>query len=330
MKNKKGISLKNKLLITFMLVSFGVAIILMNWQTVYWEFIDPALNPGVTDINADTPSRFGFLGVTVLVLFLGALLYYVLVKRYLRQDVERQLREKDLVYSTIAHDLKTPMTSVQGFAKALSDGKIKPEEQQEIFDIIYRKTDSMNEMINMLFEYSKLGADGYKPALSKLDLCALIRDILADNYTDLEAHGIELEIDISDEPINIEGDSAEIKRAFTNLIVNIYKHNPSGIKAKVSVAKENGNAVVKISDSGNEIPKDVYIFEPFVTENTARTSGCGTGLGLAITKRIIERHKGKIYVDRSEPGYTKTFVVERCADVWIGNSSKELQRKGLE
>ena len=325
MKNKKGVSLKNKLFITFMLVSFGVTIILMNWQTLYWDYLDPVLNPDVPDINANTPSRFGFLGVTVLVLFLGALQFYVLVKRYLRQDVDRQMREEDLVYSTIAHDLKTPMTSVQGFAKALSDGKVKPDEQQEIFDIIYHKTDSMNKMINMLFEYSKLGADGYKPVMTKLDLCALIRDILAENYTDLEDHGIELEIDIPDEPITIEGDRTELKRAFTNLIVNVYKHNPSGIRVRLSVARENGDAVVRISDSGNEIPEDADIFEPFVTENTARTTGLGTGLGLAITRRIIEKHNGVIYVDNSEPGYTKTFVVKYLKDkrrkqLWKNNA----------
>ena len=73
--------------------------------------------------------------------------------------------EKNLIYAAIAHDLKTPMTSVHGFAKALADGKIKPEEVDEIYDIIYRKSCSMNDMVDTLFEYARLGTDEYKPEL---------------------------------------------------------------------------------------------------------------------------------------------------------------------
>ena len=136
-----------------------------------------------------------------------------------------------------------------------------------------------------------------------------MRDIIAENYCDLEDHGIELDIDISETPITVNADKTELKRAVTNLIVNIYKHNPDGIRAKVSVADDNGKAVIRIADSGDSLPEGVDIFEPFVTENTARTVGHGTGLGLAVTKRVIERHGGKIFVEAAVPDYTKMFVI---------------------
>ena len=129
------------------------------------------------------------------------------------------------------------------------------------------------------------------------------------NYTDLEERDIEVDVDIPDEHITVNGDKNELKRDVTNLVANIYKHNPSGIKAKISVSSADGKALIRISDSGNEIPEGMDIFEPFVTENSSRTLGQGTGLGLAITKRIIERHNGQISLDRSEPGYTKTFEI---------------------
>lgn len=69
--------------------------------------------------------------------------------------------------------------------------------------------------------------------------------------------------------------------------MNIYKRNPDGIKAKVSVSKENDKAEIRIADSGNALSEDMDIFEPFVPENTARTLGHGTGLGLAIAKRSL-------------------------------------------
>ena len=186
---------------------------------------------------------------------------------------------------------------------------MKPEEQQEIFDIICRKSESMNEMVNTLFEYARLGAENDRPLMERLNLCALVRNCIAENYTELEEHGIRLDIDIPDGEITVSGHRNELKRAVTNLVVNIYKHNPDGIKAGITVYEETGSAFIKISDSGHEIPDGMNIFEPFVTENVSRTAGQGTGLGLAITKRVIGLHGGSIAVEKGANGFTKTFVI---------------------
>ena len=247
---------------------------------------------------------------SIFIQIVAAYFFYKRIGKVLKQESERRVKEQNLLYAAIAHDLKTPMTSVQGFAKALSDGKIKPDEQQEIFDIIYRKSNSMNDMVNTLFDYAKFGTEEYKPNLTSINLCTLIRDIVAENYCDFEEHQIDLEIDIPETEILITGDKSELKRAFSNLIVNIYKHNPDSIKAEIFVTRENEKAIVRISDSGNAIPEDMDIFEPFVTENTARTAGHGSGLGLAITKQIIQRHGGTIRVSKCADDYTKYFMIE--------------------
>lgn len=190
----------------------------------------------------------------IIIYVTSAFIFYLMTRKAVRKESERQVKEKDLTYAAIVHDLKTPMTSVQGFAKALSDGKGRPEEQQEIFDIIYRKSISMNDMVNTLFEYSKLGTSGYKPVMEQVDLCAVVRDIIAENYCDIEEHKIDLDIDIPDETVTISADKKELKRAVSNLIVNVYKHNPDGIKARISVAKDGGKALVRIEDSGSPLP----------------------------------------------------------------------------
>lgn len=309
LKNKKLLSLKNKIFLSYVGLCFILVVLFKNLDYIYYEVLDPVFNPGVADINVNAPSRWVYFILNILIFVLFAFAFYRLTAKAIKQESERRLKEQNLIYAAIAHDLKTPMTSVQGFAKALSDGKIKPEEQREIFDIIYRKSNSMNDMVNALFDYAKLGTEGYKPAFAEINLCALVRDIIAESYCDFEDHGIELDIDIPDEAVMINADKTELKRAVTNLIVNIYRHNPDGIKAKISVAEENGNAVVRIADSGNALPAGADIFEPFVTENTARTVGHGTGLGLAVTKRVIERHFGKICVEPAASCYTKAFVI---------------------
>ena len=250
-----------------------------------------------------------FIAAEIGIYVASGFVFFLLTKKNIRKESERQMQEKDLIYAAIAHDLKTPMTSVQGFAKALSEGRVKPEEQQEIFDIICRKSESMNEMVNTLFEYAKLGAEHYKPHMEQINLCTLVRNSIAENYTEFEEHGIELEIDIPNGEIMLSGDQNELKRAITNLIVNIYRHNPGGIKARITVCEENGRGVIRISDSDHEIPDGINIFEPFVTENASRTAGQGTGLGLAVTKRIVELHGGSIAVEKGADGYTKTFVI---------------------
>lgn len=304
MKHKKGFSLKNKIFSNFLICSLCIVILIRNLDAFYYEYLQKWLEPTLWDRLENI-----YFIVSILIQVGAAFVFYKRTGKALKTESERRVREQNLIYAAIAHDLKTPMTSVQGFAKALSDSKVKPDEQQEVFDIIYRKSDTMNDMINTLFDYAKLGTEGYKPNFEQIDLCTLVRGTIADHYCDIEKHAIELEIEIPDDEVVINADKTELKRAVTNLIVNVYKHNPDGIKAKVSVRRANDKAEIRIADSGKALPDGVEIFEPFVTENTARTAGHGTGLGLAVTKRVIERHGGEVKVIPADDDYTKVFVM---------------------
>ena len=185
----------------------------------------------------------------------------------------------------------------------------KAAKKEEIYNIIYNKSKSMNSLVDTLFEYSKYGTSEYKLNLEDTDLAELVREVIAECYCDFEDYGIELDIDVTDSAVNISADKKELKRAISNLIANTYKHNPSGIKVLVKLHQNENVPELIIADSGNEIPKDMNIFDPFVTENKARSIGGGTGLGLAITKRIIDEHQAKICIREDIPQYTKAFVV---------------------
>ena len=259
------------------------------------------------------PTVLGFLILRIAIFILSALVFYMLIRNEIRKESERQIRENNLLYASVAHDLKTPITSISGFAKALSDGKIPDSEKAEIYGIISSKSGNMNDLVDELFEYSQLGTEEYQPKLEKLDVCALLRETVADNYGSLEEHSIEVDIDIPETAIYIDADRRDLHRAFTNLITNTYKHNPDGIKMLVRAALDGDHCVITIADTGAEIPTGEDVFEPFVTENSSRTPGRGTGLGLAITKRVIDRHGGSIALCGVD-GYTKGFVVKLKTD----------------
>ena len=306
MKNKGGMArLRRKVVIWFCVITVINGII----DTVLDAFADKLTILLENNENLAVPVVFGFLFLRITLFILSAFVFYLLIRKEIRKESERQIRENNLLYASVAHDLKTPITSIGGFAKALSDGKIPEGEKNEIYGIISSKSDNMNGLVDELFEYSQLGTEEYRLKPEKFDVCALLRGIVADSYSSLEEHGIEADIDIPDSAIFVNADRRDLSRALTNLVANTYKHNPDGIKMLVRAVKGDETCVITIADTGSAIPGGEDIFEPFVTENKSRTPGRGTGLGLAITKRVIDMHGGTIELCAVD-GYTKGFVVK--------------------
>ena len=239
--------------------------------------------------------------------------YYGKVNKMILKETERQIKERNMLFANLAHDLKNPMASVLGFARALEKNAVSEEERENIYYLIAEKSNQMNDMILKMFQYAKMESDGYSLKFVETDLCALMRNIVADRYMELEEHQIKVDIDIPDEKIMVNVDVSEFSRAINNLISNAIKHNNDGIRVLISVKHAPHNLTkVMIADSGDEIPVDIRecIFEPFRCSDTSRVTKDGSGLGLAITKRIVGLHDGKIYIDDGIEEYTKAFVIE--------------------
>ena len=306
MKSKNGMArLRKKIVITFIWVT-----LLCGTITEILDLIFASLQPL---LSGDERLLIASLPVVILFNFLAyvscGLIFYLVVRAAIRKESERQVKENNLMYAAVAHDLKTPLTSIGGFAQALEDDKIPEEEKKEIAGIIAKKSERMNELVDLLFEYSQLGTAEYKPNLSDFDIAGLMRGIIAENYSDLEDHKIEVDVHIPDTPVTVNADKRDITRALSNLVINTYKHNPDGITFYVRMEKTGDKCEIILADTGNDIPEGMNIFEPFVTENTARSTGGGTGLGLALTKRIIDRYGGTIALVHDVPGYTKAFKI---------------------
>lgn len=300
-RNNDENQLRRKIIKYYAIVSFAVAVLESAVDSTFDDVISPRLYPNEAAYRDFDLPHLLYLAVSLLLFFVGAVVFYQLMRRAIGAESERRTREQNLLYSSIAHDLKTPMTSVQGFASALRDGRIKPEEQPEIFEIIYSKSKHMGELLDSLLAYARMGTEAYRLRREPIDAAAIVREVVAENYLDFEGKGIEVETDITDEPLMSAGDARELRRAVTNLIVNAWKHNKADARVCISAQGIGGELRICVADDGDEISleKRVAIFDPFVVADEARSSGQGSGLGLAITAKAVSMMGGERQVWRT-------------------------------
>ena len=238
------------------------------------------------------------------------------VERRDRQEEEMRLkyeRARNLMLSDIAHDLRTPITTIAGYSKALNDGLIASDEKKkEYLDAIENKAERMSDLINLLFEYVRLDSDNFSLKKTKVDIAELLRENAALLYADIEEKGMVFEIDIPEERCELEVDKIQFSRVITNLINNALKHNESGTEITLKMEKLEKEIQISISDNGTMISPMIadHIFEPFVVADASRESKNGSGLGLSIAKKIVEMHGWTIELIQYYEEYKKSFVIK--------------------
>lgn len=303
---------------------------LQNWM----ENTLPATRSSVLVQDMSTREAF-YLFLIMLVLMIAMLLPYILGAitfarivmeefRQIQEEREGQQREFDrkrnLMLSDIAHDLRTPMTTVSGYAKALSDGMVQDtQKQKEYLETIQRKAVRMNELINLLFEYVKLDSDGFGLDRRRLDVGELLRENAAILYADAEEAGMQLLVDIPEEPLMLSADRLQLSRVVTNLLTNAIRHNAPGTRIGLFAYRELERIYVLVADSGERIPEEQVqqLFEPFARGDKAR-AGEGSGLGLSIAAKVIQMHGWRLrliqqpHIQHYEKaaGYVKAFVIQ--------------------
>ena len=240
---------------------------------------------------------------------------FVRLANRLNESEERRLkadRDKQKMLADISHDLKTPITVIQGYARAICDGMIPEARREQYLRTIYLKSSALNELINTFYEYSKLEHPDFSPTLKRENICEYAREYLASKYNEIALAGFDLEVDIPEEPLYCNIDAQQFSRVFENIIANALRHNQEGTILRFTITAEGNSIKITISDNGKGIPPEIadVIFEPFTVGDESRNSKQGTGLGLAIAKKIVESHKGYISLSKHpEKGMSTEFII---------------------
>ncbi|WP_343342898.1 HAMP domain-containing sensor histidine kinase [Terrisporobacter petrolearius] len=218
---------------------------------------------------------------------------------------------KKRIIRDISHDLKTPITSVLGYSKAMLDDIVTDENDKKTYlTYIYNKTKRINYLVDELFIFSKFDSPGYKLNLEKYDVCEFLRELIAFYYIDIEDKNFLLDVDLPNETIYSMIDTKQLERALGNLITNSIKYNKMGTKISISLIKEVEDICIVIEDNGIGISEDIIdkVFDEFVRADECRKTDGGSGLGLAITKKIIKLHNGHIKL-YSKINFGTKFVI---------------------
>jgi len=228
--------------------------------------------------------------------------------------IKYEMNRKELI-ANISHDLKTPITSINGYIDGIVDGVANsPEKLDKYMCIIQQNSRYMNQLIDDLNLYSKLDFKKFEFNFQSVNYVNYIEDLYNEVKLEMDEQKVKVNLAINTvNQVNIDIDGQHIARAIRNIIANSLKYNDKAIaRVEFELVEEQGTIKLCISDNGPGIPQDKlnHIFDRFYRADEARNSTIGgSGLGLAITKEIINAHNGDITAI-SKNGEGTTICIE--------------------
>jgi two-component system sensor histidine kinase ResE len=223
-----------------------------------------------------------------------------------------QKSQRDFV-ANVSHELKTPLTAIQGFAQALMDGTAATQAEQHMAaEVIYNEAGRMHRLALDLLDLARLEAGTADLKISLVNIVSLLNSVV-DKFKPMAAMaGINLKLFLPKDLPELMGDGDRLSQVFTNLVDNALKFTPRSGTITVRAINDRGEVQVSVSDTGRGIRTDAipHIFDRFYQANELRENGekRGAGLGLAIVHDIVVAHGGRISV-RSALGRGTGFIV---------------------
>ena len=237
------------------------------------------------------------------------------LRKLMEQERDVEQTKNDLI-TNVAHDLRTPLTSIRGYVDLLKKENLSEVERKKYIQVIAAKTEHLQSLIESLFEYTKFCGGEIQLIMKPLDVSCFMEQMVDEFYPDFQNASLETEIEIAPN-LYVLGDGEKLARAFSNIMANAIKYGADGKLIKVWVyEKENHQekqVVVDVVNYGRIIEKDDLkrIFDKFYRVESSRSLNTGgAGLGLVITRDIIERHGGMVTAQSDEKGTILRVVMK--------------------
>ena len=210
-----------------------------------------------------------------------------------------------------SHELRSPLTSMQGFVQAILDGTIPPEESEKYLKIVLNETKRLNSLITSMLDLSRMESGKNPVSPIKFELNAAISQVIEKFETNLVKKELQLDVDFAEDSSYVFADKDKIIQVLVNLIDNAIKYSPAYSRILVTTHLHGKKIYVAVKDQGFGISKkdQTLIWDKFYMADKAHTpyKNKGTGLGLSIVKKIIDDHNEAIWVE-SNKGAGATFI----------------------
>ncbi len=230
----------------------------------------------------------------------------------LNQELQHMNKVKSDFVSAVSHELRTPLTSIKGYASILMTGKLGEvlPAQKERLEKIDKHSNSLTRLVNNLLDIARIESGRVQMDIREISIKETLGSIADLISPQIKEKNISLKISIKTKSDKIRADSSQLERVFVNIVGNAVKFTPEKGKIFISCQDKKDSVEFSVEDTGIGIPKgdvDKVFQEFFRSDNALDQKVKGTGLGLSLVKKIIEAHKGKIWVE-SELGKGAKFT----------------------
>ena len=213
--------------------------------------------------------------------------------------------------ANVSHELKTPMTTIAGFADGILDGTIPPEKEKQYLQVISSETRRLSRLVRSMLDLSRLQSDE-RAAQQQFDICETMLRVLVSLENKINAKHLNVDAHLPDDPVQVWGDQDAITQVCHNLLDNAAKFSPENGPLRISITTKSSKAYISISNEGQAIsPEELpLIFDRFhKTDHSRSADRDGVGLGLYIVKTILNSHKENITCTSEDGKTTFTFTL---------------------
>ncbi|MFW6136234.1 MAG: sensor histidine kinase [Chloroflexota bacterium] len=230
---------------------------------------------------------------------------------HMAEELERAEQQRRNLTADVAHELRNPLHIIQGNLEGILDGVYEPTDDHVLATL--EETRLLARLVEDLRTLSLAEAGELPLRQEPVDLTELMADVRTSFSGQVEAAGLDLQVDVADDLPSIVGDTARLEQVLANLVTNAIRHTlPGGIITLSAHASDRGVRLI-VADTGEGIPPDdlPYVFDRFWRGDRSRSpaDGAGSGLGLAIARQLVQAHGGTIHVC-SDPGHGTTFTID--------------------